>query len=343
MSQRAPNEPEEPSPMNQNSKFRVFITGSGIAPEAQQLLRVENCVFETGTPKDSSDEIAAKLKIFNPDALIVRQGKITESVLNAASNLKAVCKHGVGTDNIDIEAATRTNIPIFYTPNANFEAVATHTFALMMSLIRNIPSQDNRIRNGIFDKAGYSGQELQGKTLGLIGFGKVGRRLSEMVAPFQMKVLAYHPSTSNETLASHITETHNINEVISQADILSLHCPLVPETKHIIDKHSFAKMKKGAYLINTARGGIINETDLLTALKEELIGGAALDVFEIEPPSEDNPLLQQNNIILTTHIAGSSDNSLKNMGIEAVQHVLSVLKGEPADTSSMKNKEVLFD
>jgi len=327
--------------MDQNTKFRVFITGSGIALEALQQLKAENCIFETGTPKDSPEEIAAKLTSFNPDALIVRQGKITEAVLNSAINLKVICKHGVGTDNIDIKAATRANIPVFYTPNANFEAVATHTFALMMSLIRQIPNQDNRIRQGIFDKSTYNGQELKGKTLGLIGFGKVGRRLSEMTAPFQMKVISYHPSDSNENLADHITKTSNINEVISQADILSLHCPLTPETRYLLNENTFKMMKQDAFLINTARGGIINENDLLVALEQNQIRGAALDVFEIEPPAKNNPLLQNKNIILTSHIAGSSDNSLKNMGAEAVQHVLSVLKGEPMDTGSMKNNEVL--
>ena len=321
--------------------YRIFITGSGIADEAQQLLKDQNCTFEIGDPRDTPEELAMKLKSFNPDGLIVRQGKITDKVQDASENLKAICKHGVGTDNIDIKAATKRGIPVMRTPRANFESVAEHTFALILSLIRKIPTEDKRIRNGIFDKKSFDGQELLGKTLGLIGFGLIGRRLTELVAPFKMKVIVYHRACTDEALPQYISKVKSTEEVFSQADIVSLHCPLSSQTKHLINKQTIDQMKESVYIINTARGGIINEKDLLQALKEKRIRGAALDVFEAEPPAVDNPLLKMDNVIFTPHIGGSSDNSLKNMGIEAVTNVLSLLKNESIDMESLLNKEVL--
>jgi D-3-phosphoglycerate dehydrogenase / 2-oxoglutarate reductase len=328
--------------MHKKPDYRVFITGSGIATEAQHLLERERCAVEIGHPDDTSQDIAKKLAAFNPDALIVRQGKITRDVVRSANNLKVICKHGVGTDNIDIEAATLSGIPVFYTPNANFEAVATHTMALILALMRQVPAQDKLMRDGVFDKSSYRGQELSGKTLGLIGFGRVGRRLSLLAAPFGIKVVVYHPSKTNEVLPGYLSKTEIVEEVYKQADIISLHCPLTSDTRDLVDSDAFKIMKEGVYIINTARGGIINEPDLLAALKSGKIGGAALDVFEVEPPSaNNNPLFNQANIILSPHIAGTSDNSLRNMGFEAAGHILSVLKEGSVDTSAIKNSEVL--
>ncbi len=320
--------------------YRIFLTGSGIAAEALQLLEAENCVVETGDPKDTPDDLVRKLSAFNPDGLIVRQGKISEAVQKAAARLKVISKHGVGTDNIDLAAATRRGIPVMRTPLANYESVAEHALALMLALLRRIPSQDRRIRNGIFDKKGFDGLEMFGKTLGLIGFGNVGKRLAELVAPFKMRVLVYHPSCTDELLPPYISKVQNVADIFPQADIISLHCPLTPETNGLINQQTIAQMKKGVYIINTARGGIVNESDLFHALQEKQVGGAALDTFEVEPPDADNPLFTLDNVIFTTHISGMSDNSFINMGIGAVKNALSVLKGELIDEQSLVNKSV---
>lgn len=321
--------------------YRIFITGSGIAKEAQQLLREENCTFETGDPKDTPADIARKLREFDPHGLIVRQGKINAEVQDAAKSLKVICKHGVGTDNIDVAAATRRGIPVMFTPLANYESVAEHTLALIFALLRRIPLEDKRIRSGVFDKKNYNGQEISGKTLGIIGFGHIGRRLAELAAPFKMEVLVYHPSCTREALPPYISKVKKVEEIFPGADIISLHCPLTPETRGMINRNTIAQMKQGVYIINTARGGIVNEDDLFRALQERRVGGAALDVFEEEPPAADHPLLQLDNAIFTTHVAGASDNSLKNMGVDSVKNVLAVLKGEPPDPESLVNKEAL--
>ncbi len=321
--------------------FRIFITGSGISEKAQQLLKDENCIFEVGDPKDTPEDIARKLRRFNADGIIVRQGKITRMVQESASNLKVICKHGVGTDNIDIDEASKKGIPVFYTPMANYESVAEHTLALILALIRRIPNQDASIRSGKFEKSKFDGLELLGKYLGIVGFGRIGRRLAELVAPFKMKVIVYHPSNTKEILQPYIKKVQHPEVLYAQADIISLHCSLTPETKNMINEHSIRQMKPGVMIINTARGGIINETDLFYALREKRIYGAALDVFEDEPPRPDNPLFQLNNTIYTSHIAGISDNSFINMGVQSVNNVLSVLKGKPVDVNSMVNESVL--
>jgi len=263
-------------------------------------------------------------------------------VLESASNLKVICKHGIGTDNIDIDAASKKGIPVFFTPMANFESVAEHTLALIFALIRRIPNQDASIHSGKFEGSNFNGLELLGKCLGIVGFGRVGRRLAELVAPFKMKVIVYHPSNTKEILQPYIKKVQHPEDLYVQADIISLHCALTPDTKNMINEHSIQQMKPGVMIINTARGGIINETDLFNALLEKRISGAALDVFEVEPPHPDNPLFQLNNVIYTSHIAGISDNSFINMGIQSVNYILSVLKGKPIDVNSLVNKSVLI-
>lgn len=319
--------------------YRIFVTGSGIAEQARQLLIREQCVVETGDPKDTPADLVRKLKDFNPDGLIVRQGKITAEVQNAAPQLKVICKHGVGMDNIDCVNAAQRGIPVMFTPFANFESAAEHTLALLLALARRISQEDKRIRSGVFDKKKYDGLELFEKTLGIIGFGKIGRRFAELVAPFKINVLVYHPSNTEESLPAHISKVKHVADLLSQADMISLHCPLTPETRGMVNKQTIASLKQGVYIINTARGGLVNEGDLLLALQEGRVAGAALDVFEEEPPTANHPLFKLENVIFTTHVAGMSDNSVKNMGIESAKNVLAVLKGEKLNREALWNPE----
>lgn len=319
--------------------FRIFVTGSGIATDAETLLRNEGCVLLQGDPGDTATEIAQKIADFCPDALIVRQGNISEDVIAASPKLRVICKHGTGTDNIDVKAASSLNIPVMYTPNANYESVAEHTLALILSLYRKIPDQDRKVRSGKFDKKHFSGQELLGKTLGLVGFGRVARRLSELVAPFDVKVIVYHPSGKKEKLPSHISKVASLTDILTHSDIVSLHAPLTTETQGMIDSRAFAKMKNGACLINTARGLLVNEAHLIKALEDGKLGGAALDTYEVEPPAAGSPLHSFDNVVLTMHTAGNSDSSLRKMAMGSARNVLAALRNEPLDPSSLKNAE----
>ncbi len=321
--------------------YRIFVTGSDIAEEAKRLLEANGCILKSGDPRDTPDDIARKISVFQPDGLIVRQGKITEAVLKASPNLVSVCKHGVGIDNIDIASASKLGISVFYTPGTNVEAVAEHTVALILSLLRRIPYHDKQIRSGIFEKSNFSGQELLGKTLGLIGFGRIGRRVAELVAPFDMNILVYHPSNSKEPLSQHIRKMGRIDDVFSGADIISLHCPLCDETRGIINANTISRMRRSVYIINTARGAIINEADLLQALKNKQIAGAALDTFEIEPPASANPLYDLNNVIFSAHVAGISDSSFRNTGLAAARNILAALREEPLDPGVWLNPKAI--
>src|SRR5450756_2709075 len=194
---------------------RIFITGYGIAEEARQYLREANCLVEFGDPDDTPADIARKLKEFRADGIIVRAGRITAEVLAATTTLRVVCKHGVGTDNIDIQAATARGIPVMFTPLGNYESVAEHTLALILALARRIPAQDERVRRGLFDKKRYDGFELRGKTLGLVGCGRVGRRLCRLVEAFEMDVVAYQPSRTAEGLPQRVSKAQGLDDVLS--------------------------------------------------------------------------------------------------------------------------------
>ncbi len=320
---------------------RIFITGTPIAEAALQILRNRKCLLEIGEPTDTPDDLVRKLARFDPDGLIVRQGRITAAVQDAPRRLRVICKHGVGTDNIDIEEATKRGIPVLFTPGTNAESVAEHALGLILSLTRRIPQQDRRIRGGVYEKATYDGQELHGKTLGLVGFGHVGRRLCGLVAPFEMTVLVHDPFWTAEPLAGHVSMVQHLEELLPRVDILSLHCPLSPSTKGLINRRTIAMMKRGACLVNTARGGIVDEHDLVEALRSGHVGGAALDVLKQEPPAADSPLFDLDNVVLTPHVSGTSERSMSNMGQQAVRNVLAVLEGESVDPRSVLNGQVL--
>jgi D-3-phosphoglycerate dehydrogenase len=321
-------------------KAKIFMTGSRLIKEAEDILIDEGYIYEYGTPKDTSEKIAVKLRDFDPDGLIVRQGKITKAVIDSAENLKVICKHGVGVDNIDVDAATDKGIPVMITINANFESVAEHALALIFSLLRKVPKQDRDLRQGIFNKSNYDGEELFRKTIGLIGFGRIGKRLAELVQPFEPKLLVYDPFLKNNLVPDYIEKIEDLEQIFKEADIVSLHCALTPETKGLINKDSIALMKNSAYIINTARGPIINEDDIVQALEEKRIAGAALDTFQVEPPDENNPLFELDNVVVTSHVGGASNNSLRNMGIGAVNNVLAVLKGAPLSMDCVLNPQV---
>jgi D-3-phosphoglycerate dehydrogenase len=319
--------------------FRVFHTGSGISEEAQEFLKNEGCSLMRGDPVDSAADIARKVRDFSADALIVRQGEINDDVIAASDNLRVICKHGTGTDNIDIDAATRRNVLVMYTPYATVESAAEHTLGLILSLLRQIPDQDKKVRSGDFAKRGFRGQELRGKTLGLVGFGRIARRLSELVAPFNVKVIVNHPSNSEENLATHVSKVLSLAELLCQSDIVSMHVPLTDTTRAMMDREAFVLMKPSAYLINTARGLVVNESDLIDALTTGQIKGAALDTYEIEPPGSDNPLYQMDNVVLTMHTAGNSDSSLRNMAMGSARNILAVLRDEAVDPDFVLNSQ----
>jgi len=252
-------------------KLRVFVTGHSIAQEAIALMEDNECDYAFGRRSDDAATIARKVSEFQPDGLVIRWGRITREVLAASGRLKAVGKHGVGVDNIDIGAATELGIPVMITASANFEAVAEYTLGLILALLHNILQQHTYTRNGGWDKSNYRGDDLVGKTLGLVGFGRIARRLCELVAPFRLKVLVYDPYVPAQQIPPPAEKVSDLHDMLPQVDILSIHSPLTPETRRLIGEKELALLRPHTNLINTARGGIVDEAALINALQSGAI------------------------------------------------------------------------
>jgi D-3-phosphoglycerate dehydrogenase / 2-oxoglutarate reductase len=320
--------------------YNVVVTGDSLAPEAMKLLE-GTCRVVFAGPYPDPAKLAQLLRQEKAQGLILRTGKATAEVIRASPDLKIVAKHGVGYDSIDVAAATALRIPVMISATANFESVAEHALGLMLCLAKDIPRMDGRMHQGFWDKTQYRGVELFRKTLGLIGFGRIGRRVSQLVAPLQMKILISDPYIPAESIPPEIRRVSPLENLLKEADLVSLHCPLTEETRNLIGKKELGRMKKSAWLINTARGGIVDEDALIAALREGEIAGAGLDTFRQEPPEEVRRLCEAGKVVLTPHIAAATDAAVTRMGVEAVQNTLTVLEGKPPDKNSMANPEIL--
>lgn len=317
----------------------VVITGPPITEEGMQLLS-KTCNVECTEPYLEPRELAQKLRDEKTDGLLVRTGKITGEVINASPRLRVISKHGTGVDNIDIVAATESKIPVLITPSANYESVAEHVLALILALAKDIPKLDARIRDGYWDKVTYRGVELHSKTLGLVGFGRIGRRVKELVAPLQMKVLVYDPYLESNQIPPDVRCMEKLETLLRNADIVSLHCPLTRETRHLIGRNELRMMKRTGWLINTARGEVVDEEALIDALKEGEVAAAGIDTFSKEPPGDIKALCSAGKTVLTPHVAGVTRKSLERMGVEAARNILAVLEAKIPDRACMVNPEV---
>jgi len=265
--------------------------------------------------------------IFRYDALIVRsETKVTPQILESPGRLKVIGRAGVGVDNIDVEAATKQGIIVMNAPDGNTISAAEYTLALLLSLARNIPQANTFLRSGKWDRKRFMGVELYDKTLGLIGLGRIGREVAKRAQIFGMKVIAYDPFISYESAAKLGVQLMELNELLAKADFISLHAPLTGETRHLLSEKEFAQMKPGVRLINCARGGIIDEKALYQALVEGKVAGAALDVFEKEPPL-DSPLLQLENVIAVPHLGASTEEAQINVSVVIATQIIDALKG----------------
>lgn len=266
------------------------------------------------------------------DALIVRnQTKVNASLLAKAMALRVIGRAGAGYDNIDVPAATQEGVVVAFSPEENAVSVAEHVFALLLSLARKIPGADKSTKGGGWERKKYHGFELLGKTLGILGLGKIGFRVALRAKAFGMRILVYDAYLSSTSL--HVTESGalltSFDRVLAEADFLTIHLPLTPETRGILNEEALRKMKKAAFLINTSRGEVLAEADLAKVLKEGGIGGAALDVREKEPPGE-SPLHGLDNVILTPHTAGLTYEAQEKVVDAVAEDVDRVLSGQAA-------------
>ena len=301
-----------------------IVVAEKISQSAIDLLRQESD-WNIVTPEQIAGNLPAQLK--TADALIVRSAvKADAALLEHAQKLRVIGRAGVGVDNVDLDAATRKGIAVMNTPGANAVAVAEHTLGLMLCMARYIPRADSMMHVAKWEKKSLQGTELRGKTLGVIGFGRIGIEVAKRAQAFGMKVIAHDPFISAAVVAEMNVTLTSVDEVFAKSDYISLHLGLTPQTEGMINAKNIAKMKKGARLVNCARGELVDETAVAQALISGHLGGAALDVFQQEPPTADSPLMQVPNLIMTPHIAGSTFEAQEAVGVQIAQQVKEYLK-----------------
>lgn len=263
-----------------------------------------------------------KKAVADVDAVIVRsETQITSEILAAGKKIKIVGRAGVGVDNIDVAAASRQGIVVVNVPGGNTISAAEHTVALILSLSRNIPQASASVKAGEWKRSQFTGTELQGKTLGLIGLGRIGREVAKRCQSFEMKVIGYDPYASEEYAKNFNIEPVSLETIYAQADYISVHVPLNESTKHLFNEKTLSKLKPGARLINCARGGIIDEQALYNAIKNNQVKGAAIDVFEQEPPPKDHPLFTLPNVIVTPHLGASTEEAQVKVAQEMAETI----------------------
>ena len=308
--------------------FTVVSLGGPVAPEGEEILHHAGIVSLATGPYPAKAEMVALLRDKRADAVIVRLvERIDDEILAASPRLRVVAKHGAGTNDIDVAAATARGIPVLAAVGANAHSVAEHALMLMLSLIKDLRNQDAFVRGGGFEKKSYQGRELRGRTLGLVGIGMIGRALAAMAEPIGMKTIAYDPFAPPDAFGPYAARVATLADLLEQSDVVSLHCPLTPETRKLIGARELGLMKPHALLINTARGEVIDEPALIEALSAGTIAGAGLDSFSPEPPAKDNPLWALPNVIVTPHVGGVTEEARREVSLMTVRNVLTLLEG----------------
>jgi D-3-phosphoglycerate dehydrogenase len=308
--------------------FHVLIPDD-VDPKAVEILNSAAGLRVTSNGKLSQEQLIAS--VGDVDAMLIRSGvKITPEVFAAAPHLKAVARAGVGVDNVDLKAATAHQVVVMNTPGGNTISTAEHTFGLMLALARFLPQGDASLRAGKWDRKNFVGVELRGKVLGLVGFGRIGQAIATRAQAFGMTVVAYDPYLPAEVFTKFNVASVSLAALFAQSDFISLHTLLNEETRGMINAAAIAQMKDGVRILNAARGALIHDADLAAALKSGKVAGAALDVFEPEPPAADNPLIGLPNVVHTPHLAASTSDAQITVALEAAELIRDfLLHGTP--------------
>lgn len=294
------------------------------------LKKLKDAGFEVDMKTGLSEAELIKI-IPEYDALVVRsETKVTPAIIAAGKKLKIIARAGVGVDNVDLPAATKKGIIVVNSPEGNTIAAAEHSFAMLLSMSRNIPQAQASLRAGKWERSKFTGVEVYGKTLGVLGLGKIGSHVAAYGIAFGMKVVAYDPFVSKEYADKLGVELKDMDSVIKEADFITLHLPKNKDTANLINAEKIKTMKDGVRIVNCARGGIINENDLAEALKSKKVIAAAIDVFDKEPPDANNPLLTLDNCITVPHLGAATVEAQVNVAIDVVEQIIEVLNGGSA-------------
>ena len=300
------------------NRARIFVADD-VSDKGLQPLRDAGFVVEkkTGLAPDALREALA-----DSDGLVVRsETKVTPDLMDAARKLRVIGRAGVGVDNIDVPAATARGIVVMNAPDGNTITTAEHTLALLIALARNVPQANSSVKAAKWDRKRFIGAELQGKTLGIIGLGRIGRAVAARARAFGMKIVAHDPFIAPDQARDLEIESASMDEVFSRADFLTVHTPLTSETRGLVGAQAFAKMRRGVRIINCARGGLVDEAALFDAIKSGVVAGAALDVFEQEPPPSDHPLLGLDEVIVTPHLGASTTEAQEGVAVTVAEQM----------------------
>jgi len=306
---------------SREAKPVVLVTAADLAPEAMALLGDYQVVFAGKTPTE--EDIAALCKRHDPVAIIVRYGKVGAMAMDAAPALRVISKHGSGTDTIDKVAAKARNIEVRAATGANAAAVAEQALALLLACAKSVPQLDARMHAGFWDKATHKSLELGGRTVGLVGLGAIGQRFARMADAMGMHVIGFDPYAKD--LPACITPV-GLDAIWREADVISLHCPLTDDNRNLLNGETLARCKHGVIVVNTARGGLVDEAALLAALASGQVASAGLDSFQVEPMTAGHPFQGVPNLVLSPHIGGVTSDAYLNMGLAAARNALAVLE-----------------
>jgi D-3-phosphoglycerate dehydrogenase len=309
--------------------MKILVTPTSMQPGKKSRALEElkafsnNLVFNTTGKPLTEDELIPLLK--DCDGYIAGLDFVTEKVLSSCKNLKVISRYGAGYDRVDIAAAKALSIPVTNTPGVNAEAVGELAFALILSIARKIPYLHKNTCEGGWIRS--TGMELKGKTIGIMGLGAIGKVVARCAKGFDMKIMAYDPFINEEYCNKEGIKVSTFNEVLMFADVISLHLPLMDTTRHLINSYAIEKMKPSAILVNTSRGGIIDEEAAYDALRNGYLGGLALDAFEVEPPT-NSPLFTLNNVVATPHTGAHTQEATENMADLSVKNLIDILSGK---------------
>jgi len=308
---------------------RILISDP-LHPAGIEILRTSGADVVQLSPEEH-DQLASIIGDF--DALVVRSGtRVTADLLRAGEKLRVVGRAGIGVDNVDVKTATSLGILVVNAPTANLISATEHTWALLLALSRNVPAADASVKAGEWKRKKFLGRELQGKMLGVIGFGRIGQQVARRAQAFGMQVIAFDPYLDQAVAERLDVELLALPELLPRADVITLHTPLTEQTKNLLDAEQLALMKPDALLVNCARGGVVNEAALLEALDEDRLGGAALDVFSVEPP-ESLELARHPKVVVTPHIGAQTKEAQERVATETAKMVLAALEGSLAVTA----------
>lgn len=302
--------------------MKILVSDNLSESGIEKLMRVPGFEVEVNTTL-TPEQLQGAIAEF--DALVIRSGtKVTADVIEKAVNLKVIGRAGIGLDNVDIEAASKRGIVVMNTPEGNVITTAEHAIAMMLALTRNIPQASGSLKAGNWEKKRFKGKEVFNKVLGIIGVGRIGRIVADRAAGLKMQVIGYDPYINPEVIDTLGIEGVTFDELLARSDYITVHTPMTTETRNILNADAFKKVKPGVFILNCARGGIVNEDDLYHAIKDGIVAGAALDVFAKEPPA-GNPLLELEQVIATPHLGASTEEAQENVAIAVADQVADFL------------------